>query len=122
MNNLLDLVAVLSILFALFILRALHRQHFRVEYSVSWLGAAVSLFALSRAPGLLHWLTAELGLPNAPISLILLILIVLMIVFYRFSAVLSQLKDSNIALAQRVAILEFELNRRHEETRAAVAR
>jgi hypothetical protein len=28
-------------------------------------------------------------------------------VFYRFSVILSDLKDANIAMAQRLAILEF---------------
>jgi hypothetical protein len=29
--------------------------------------------------------------------------------FYRFSLIISQLKDDNIALAQRVAILEYHI-------------
>ncbi len=34
---------------------------------------------------------------------------VFLIVLYRFSLIISRLKDSNIALMQRVAILEFRL-------------
>ena len=38
-----------------------------------------------------------------------------LIVFYRFSIVISDLKDANISLAQRVAILEFHLRALHEK-------
>ena len=36
------------------------------------------------------------------------------LVFYRFSVVISDLKDANVAMAQRLAILEFHLQSRHE--------
>jgi len=34
---------------------------------------------------------------------------VFLLVFYRFSVIISELKDANIALAQRVAILQYRL-------------
>jgi hypothetical protein len=34
---------------------------------------------------------------------------VFLVVFYRFSVVVSDLKDNNIALAQKVAILEYQI-------------
>jgi len=34
---------------------------------------------------------------------------VFLIMFYRFSAIISKLRDDNIALAQRLAILEYHL-------------
>ena len=49
MERLLDVLAVFSVLLFLIVLRGLRRSRIRVEYSVSWLGAAaaVSLVALA---------------------------------------------------------------------------
>jgi hypothetical protein len=40
---------------------------------------------------------------------------VFLLVFYRFSVRISNLKDANIALTQRVAILEYRLQSRDEK-------
>ncbi len=45
----------------------------------------------------------------------LLVFCVFVIVIYRLSVVISDLKDANIAMAQRLAIVEFQLQHRNEE-------
>jgi hypothetical protein len=39
---------------------------------------------------------------------------VFFVVFYRFTVMISHLKDANIALTQRVAILEYYIRSEHE--------
>jgi hypothetical protein len=39
---------------------------------------------------------------------------VFLVVFYRFSVIMSDLKDANIALAQRLAIVEYQVENSHE--------
>lgn len=114
MDRLLNVLTILSGMLLALVLYSVRRAHIRVEYSVSWLGAAVALFLLSRSHRFLEWLSGYLGLSDPPVALILLIFAVFLGVFYRFSVVISALKDANIALAQRVAILEFELRHLHE--------
>ncbi len=109
MDRLLNLMTAFSILLIATILTSLRRAHIRVEYSVSWLGAGVLLLLLSQSHGLLDRIAGFLGVSYPPAALLFIILGVFFLVFYRFSMVISALKDSNIALAQRVAILEFEL-------------
>jgi hypothetical protein len=70
---------------------------------------------LSRAPGALNWIAAQLGLTYPPLALMMLVFCVFLVVIYRFSVVISDLKDSNIAMAQRLAIVEFHLQNRNEE-------
>ena len=43
-----------------------------------------------------------------------------MIMFFRFSVIISHLRDDNIALAQRIAILEYHLQsfKNHEKQEA----
>jgi len=117
MERLLNVMTLLSIGLLLLILRSVRRSHIRVEYSVSWLGAAATLLVLSRMDRVLSWVGRFVGIGDSPLALIFVIGCVFLIVFYRFSVVISDLKDGNISLAQRVAILEFHLrtlNEKHE--------
>jgi hypothetical protein len=115
MERLLTAMTVMSIALIALVLFSVRRAHIRVEYSVSWLGAAVVLLVLSRSRGLLAWIAQYLGLESYALALIILMFCVFMVVFYRFSVILSDLKDANIAMAQRLAILEFQLQQTNEK-------
>jgi len=115
MERLLNVTTVISLLLMAMVLFSVRRSHIRVEYSVSWLAAAVILLLLSRSSFALEWIASELGLTYPPLALILLIVCVFVIVIYRLSVVISDLKDANIAMAQRLAIVEFQLQSRDED-------
>lgn len=118
MYPLLNLLTVASVVLLFVVLRGVRRRHVRVEYSVSWLAAALVLFAISRMPGFLAAAAAWSGINDSSITFLLLVLIVFLAVFYRTSGLISDLKDMNIALTQRVAILEFQLERlRHGQAK-----
>jgi hypothetical protein len=122
MFRLLDVMTALSILLLLVVLRSVRRQHTRVEYSVSWLFAALLLLVLSRMPETMARFGAWLGFQQSSEALLFLVSILFLGVLYRFSLVVSALKDNNIALAQRVAILEFQLRSHDEERQTNSAR
>ncbi len=109
MDRLLNLLTLLSGLMLLFVLAQVRRAHMRVEYSVSWLLAAGALLVLSRSRGLLVAAAQKLGLTDPPLALLLVIGCVFVLMFYRFSVIISKLRDDNIALAQRLSILEYHL-------------
>lgn len=110
MEPLLNAITIVSLAVIVLVLMSLRRAHIRVEYSMSWLGAALTLLILSRWRSLLERGMGWLGLGNDPASaLVLLIVCLLFVVSYRFSIVISRLKDANIALAQKVAMLEFRV-------------
>ena len=115
MDRLLMVMTVLSLALLGLVLLSVRRAHIRVEYSVSWLVAAALLLGLSRFHGLLAWMAAFLGVESAPLALLMIVFSVFLMVFFRFSVILSHLKDHNVALAQRVAILEFHLRSLHEK-------
>lgn len=112
MERLLDSMGIFSLFLIALVLGSLRRAHIRVEYSVSWLLFGVLLLGLSRSPGLLEWAAAQLGLEDAPLALVLLVSGAILLMFFRFSLIISRLKDNNIALAQRLAILEYHLRGR----------
>ena len=115
MDRLLDAVTILSAALIVMVLASLRRAHIRVEYSVTWLAAAVSLLVLSRMEPLLDWLAELLGISYPPLALGFISFSVFLLVLYRFSVIISELKDANIALAQRVAILQYQIESLHEE-------
>lgn len=115
MERLLNVLTFFSALLLILVLRSLRRAHIRVEYSVSWLGAALTLLILSRLEGVLGWIGRLVGISDAPLALAFVVGGIFLIVFYQFSVVISDLKDANISLAQRVAILEFHLRTLNEK-------
>jgi hypothetical protein len=116
MDRLLSIIAGFSLILIAVVLFNIRRAHIRVEYSVSWLGAALVLLALSMSPWLLGHVAHLIGLNDLPVSLLLIVGALFLVVFFRFSVVMSDLKDANIALTQKVAILEYQLNALHEKS------
>jgi hypothetical protein len=93
----------------------IRRAHVRVEYSVSWLAAAVVVLALSQWESGLMRFAHLMGLTDPRVVLLLIVGSVFVVVFFRFSVIMSDLKDANIALTQKVAVLEYQLNCMHEK-------
>jgi hypothetical protein len=117
MDRLLNVIAVFSALLIGLVLTSVRRAHIRVEYSVSWLMAALFLLILSRWRGLQEWLASALGLRDSHLALMVVAGALFLVMLYRFSLMISNLKDSNIALMQRVAILEFHLTNLNEKNK-----
>ena len=110
MDRLLNVTTGVSIVLLLFVLISVRRAHIRVEYSVTWLLAALVMLVLSRMRFTLDALRALLGLPDTPLALFLFAGAIFLVMFFRFSVIISHLRDDNIALAQRLAILEHRLH------------
>src|SRR5580765_4369617 len=115
MQNLLHVTTILSIVLIVLILFSVRRAHIRVEYSVSWLLAAVAMFLLSLARAVLDFITKRAGIPDTPLALFLIAGSIFLIMFVRFSIIISLLRDDNIALAQRVANLEYYIQSIHAD-------
>ena len=119
MDRLLNFTTGMSVLLIVMVLASVRRSHIRVEYSVSWLVASLAILVLSRSQRVLEAIASELGIIYPPLALMLLAGCVFVVIFYRFSLVISRLKDDNIALAQRVAILEYHLQSMGERSGGA---
>jgi hypothetical protein len=110
MQSLLQITTILSICLLLLVLVSVRRSHIRVEYSITWFLAAACILLLSRAQPLLDFATRHFGIPDTPLTLFLTIGSIFVIMFFRLSVIISSLRDDNIALAQRVAILEYHIH------------
>lgn len=118
MEGLLNFLTGVAVVLIAMVLFSVRRSHIRVEYSVSWLGAALTLLVVSRLHPVLVSLAALLGIGQPPLALLTLVGCLFLLVLFRLSVIISALKDSNIALAQRLAIVEYHLRSLHEETQA----
>lgn len=87
---------------------SLRRAHIRVEYSVSWLGVGLVLFLFSFFPRLLIRVAANLGL-DPQICLMVVAGALAVALLFEVSIVVSQLRDENVVLAQKLAILEYHM-------------
>ena len=92
---------------------SLRREHIRTEYSVSWLlvGAILTFHALF--PRALDEVARTINLDPRLVFLIAGGVLISGLVF-EISHVVSRLRDENTMLAQRLAILEYQLGRLHE--------
>ena len=115
MHRLMDVMTLFSVVLLLLVLISVRRAHIRVEYSVSWLVAGFVLLVLSRSPAIVQSLSLFLGIEYPPIAILLIVFCIFLVVFYRFSLRISALKDANVALAQRLAILEYRLKSSYED-------
>ena len=115
MDRLSIVLAAFSLALIVLVLIAVRRAHIRVEYSVSWLTAALLLLAVSLNRDVIHWLAATLGVEYPPAAILMVMFGIFIVVIFRLSLRVSALKDASIALAQRVAILEYRLQSDHEE-------
>jgi hypothetical protein len=100
------LFAAVIIIFAT--LLSLRRAHIRVEYSVSWLGMGFILFLCALFPRSLTSVAASLKLEPETGFVILAGGLALALLF-EVSIVVSHVRDENVLLTQRLAILEYHL-------------
>ncbi len=115
-------VAILSVLLILLIVRSVRREHIRVEYSMAWLGTALLLLVLSLSDRAMEVLAHWLGIRGStPLVLIALAGVLFVFTFFRYSIVVSSLKDHNIQLAQKVGMLEWEIERLNKELASHIA-
>jgi hypothetical protein len=109
MDRLLGVLTVASLLLIGLVLASVRREHIRVEYSISWLAAGLALLVLSLWKSLDQRIALALKIPDLAVTLLTVCGVVFLGVLFVFSLRLSQLKDSSIKLAQRVAILEYRV-------------
>ncbi len=121
MDRLLNVLAVFSVAMILAVLASVRRAHIRVEYSVAWLLAALALLGLSQWPSALTWIGSVLGAAEPASALLMASGSIFLVVLFRLSLLISGLKDANVALTQRLAILEYRLETIDEKVKASPA-
>lgn len=107
--------AGLCVLLLLQVIRAVRREHIRVEYSMAWFAAAAALLGLTLWDTGMSSLSQWLGVESSADVLLLLAGVAFLFTFFRFTVEVSSLKDHNIQVSQKVGLLEWEIRRQQEE-------
>jgi hypothetical protein len=95
-------------------LHAVRTEHIRVEYSVSWFAVGCALLVMAFVPAIPRSLGRVFSLDSQASLAICAGGLVSMLLF-EVSRVVSRLRDENVAMAQRLAILEHRLERMRSE-------
>ena len=106
---------IFCILLIVQIIRAVRREHIRVEISMGWFAAALLLLGLGVSDRALNWVSDLLGLRGSAVILLSVAGLLFLFTFFRFSIEVSTLKDHSIGLAQKVGLLEWEVRRQRDE-------
>jgi hypothetical protein len=102
--------AVASILLLAVVLELIRSRRLRERYALLWLLTALVMLVLSLWRSGLQKIADLVGIAYAPSALFVLGSLFILIVLLHYSTVISKLADQNTVLAQRLALLENELN------------
>jgi cytochrome c oxidase assembly factor CtaG len=88
----------------------IRRRKLKEEYSLLWFLTGCVILLFSVFPGVLYWLSAQLHLHHLTTMLLVTAAFLLSIVLH-YSTVISRLSEHEKELAQKVAILSWQLER-----------
>jgi hypothetical protein len=101
-----------SIAVLVFVLELVRQRRLREEYSLLWLATAVVVLILSLSRPLLDVLASAVGIFYPPSALFLVALLFVLAILMHFSMVITRLTQENKEVAQQIALLRYELQRR----------
>ncbi len=111
--------AIASLLLILIVLELIRGRRLKERYALLWLVTGVVLLVLSAWRGGLNNIAGWLGVATYPPAILFAIAtLFIIVVLLHYSTVLSQLDDQNTLLAQRLALLETEVERLRGEADA----
>lgn len=111
MDSRIQIVAILvtAALFGL-IFELVRRRQLMERYALLWLFASALLLALSVWRDLLEQISALVGIAYAPSALFAIAFGFVLVLLLHFSLVISSLADQNKVLAQRVGMLQQQVD------------
>ena len=102
--------ALVSLLLLVVVLELIRSRRLRERYALLWLLTGIVLLALSLWRGGLNTIADWVGVETYPPSVLFAIgALFILVMLLHYSTVVSRLADQNTILAQRLAILERDL-------------
>lgn len=100
-----------SLLLIVIVLELIRSRRLRERYALLWLLTGIVLLVLSAWRGGLNTIAGWVGVQTYPPAVLFAVaLLFILAVLLHYSTVISKLGDQNVILAQRIALLELELN------------
>ena len=101
-------------LICLLIFELVRRKRLMERYAILWLVAGVTVLVLALWQGLLTTLSHAAGIYYPPSALFAVAFLFVLVMLVHFSMAVSRLSDQNKVLAQRLALLQQQLEREQE--------
>jgi hypothetical protein len=98
----------------LLILELVRQKRLMERYALLWLFSTVLLLVLSVWSGLLNSLASALGVSYPPSALFAVAFGVVLVLLVHFSLAVSRLSDQNKVLAQRLGIMQQQVQQQNE--------
>jgi hypothetical protein len=98
----------------LLILELVRRKRLMERYALLWLFSTLLLLVLAVWSGLLNSLAHALGISYPPSALFAVAFGVVLVLLVHFSLAVSRLSDQNKVLAQRLGLLQRQVQEQHE--------
>jgi hypothetical protein len=108
--------SIASLLLLLVVLELIRGRRLKERYALLWLVTGVVLLVLSAWRGGLNTIADWLGVSTYPPAILFAVAtLFVIIVLLHYSTVLSKLADENTLLAQRLALLEADVEKMRAE-------
>jgi hypothetical protein len=107
-------VVIAALVICGLIFELVRRRHLMERYALLWLLAGMVVLVLAIWQGLLTTVSGWVGIYYPPAALFAAGFVFVLIMLLHFSIVVSRLSDQNKILAQRVALLQQQLDREDE--------
>lgn len=117
-NQRLEVIALAVIVCGL-VFELVRRKRLMERYAILWLFAVATILLLAVWQGLLTSVSHAVGIYYPPSALFAVAFVFVLAMLVHFSITLSRLSDQNKVLAQRVGLLEHELDLRPAPARDA---
>ena len=107
-------IFLLGLTLFLIIFEMVRRKKFREEISIAWFVVGLALMASSVADIVVDPLARKLGIGYPPALVFVWVIFFLILALIYFSYVISDLKGKVKELSQKIALLEYELERKSD--------
>lgn len=104
-------IFILGLIFFLLIFEMVRRRKFREELSITWFIVGIALMASSVADVIIDPLARLIGIGYPPALVFVWVIFFLMLALLYFSYVISDLKGKVKELSQKLALLEYEVDK-----------
>jgi hypothetical protein len=108
--------AAAALILLLVIFELIRSRRLQERYALLWLLTGIVIFVLAVWRGLLGRLSDLVGIAYPPSALFVLAAFFVLIVLLHYSTVISELSDQNRILAQRLALLENQLEAERQQS------
>ena len=108
------IAAIASVILLLIVFELIRSRRLRERYALLWLLTGLVILALSLWREGLNTIAGWAGVRTyPPAALFAIAAVFILAVLLHYSTVISKLADQNVILAQRLALLEERLQRKH---------